>query len=391
MCSLDYSFGRKQRHADNLSHPSIQRGFAANLHAPQRVGVPMRLDDPSLDSTVSQVRDAWLVEAVREQIAFVRAKVPFWRERLSNAAVDERCIESLADFARVPIFTKEELRATRPAALLPNDTRLELKISRWTSGTSGQPTVNFWSETDWAALVASTARMLGRQAPKQAPTAFNAYSQAHVTGPLYSGALRRLGAVVYDRSHHPEELFSTLAQTELFDFDTLILPERTTRGKGFGLVNLLDEDPKFLARRGVLWWIGSSGTFGAETVERVREQGVQVVSNLYGSSEFAVFAISCPKIPGDYHVAQGHVLVEVVDQVGKPVENGQFGRIVVTHLCGMDRNGQARTHGGTQILRLAAGDGATFLSDACSCRLTTPRLRGVQRVGATRIGDSKTR
>jgi hypothetical protein len=37
----------------------------------------MRLDDPSLDSTVSQVRDAWLVEAVREQIAFVRAKVPF--------------------------------------------------------------------------------------------------------------------------------------------------------------------------------------------------------------------------------------------------------------------------------------------------------------------------
>jgi hypothetical protein len=192
----------------------------------------MKLDDPSLDSTVSQVRDAWLVDAVREQIAFVRAKVPFWRERLSNAAVDERCIESLADFARVPIYTKEELRATRPAALLPNDTRLELKISRWTSGTSGQPTVNFWSETDWAALVASTARMLGRQAPKQAPTAFNAYSQAHVTGPLYNGALRRLGAVVYDRSHHPEELFSTLAQTELFDFDTLIVPERTTRGKG---------------------------------------------------------------------------------------------------------------------------------------------------------------
>jgi hypothetical protein len=152
MSSLDYSFGRKQRHADNLSHPSIQREFAANLHAPQRVGVPMKLDDPSLDSTVSQVRDAWLVDAVREQIAFVRAKVPFWRERLSNAAVDERCIESLADFARVPIFTKEELRATRPAALLPNDTRLELKISRWTSGTSGQPTVNFWSETDWAAL-----------------------------------------------------------------------------------------------------------------------------------------------------------------------------------------------------------------------------------------------
>ena len=36
-------------------------------------------------------------------------------------------------------------------------------------------------------------------------------------------------------------------------------------------------------------------------------------------------------------------------------------------------------HGGTQILRLAAGDGATFLSEPCTCGLTTPRLRGVQR------------
>lgn len=343
----------------------------------------MRLDDPTLDSTVPEARDAWLVEAVRHQIAFMRTKVPFWRERLSKAAVDERRIESLADLAHMPILTKEELRAIPPAVLVPNENLLELKVCRWTSGTSGRPTVNFWSETDWAALVASTARMLARQAPMQDPTVFNAYSQAHVTGPLYNGALRRLGAVVYDRSHHPEEIFSTLAQTELFDFDTLVLPARTTRGKGVGLANLLDEDPKFLARRGVRWWVGSSVTFDAETVERAREQGVQVVSNLYGSSEFALFAISCPNIPGDYHVAQGHVLVEVVDQSGKAVENGQFGRIVVTHLCGMDESGQARIHGGTQILRLAAGDGATFLCNPCTCGLTTPRLRGVQRVGTT--------
>ena len=123
----------------------------------------MRLDDPTLDSMVPEVRDAWLEEAVRQQTAFMRAKVPFWGERLSKAAIDEGRIESLADLASVPIFTKDELRATPPAALLPSDTRLELKVSRWTSGTTGRPTVNFWTETDWAALVASTARMLSRQ------------------------------------------------------------------------------------------------------------------------------------------------------------------------------------------------------------------------------------
>ena len=336
-----------------------------------------------LDSIAREARDAWLVEAVRHQIAYMRAKIPYWRQRLSAAAVDEHGIESLADLARVPILTKDELRALRPAALLPEESRPKLQISRWTSGTSGQPTVNFWSESDWTALVATTSRMLARQSPMTHATAFNAYSQAHVTGPLYNGALRRLGAVVYDRSQHPEEFFPTLAQTEMFDFDTLAIPAQTVRGKSIGLANLLDDNPTFLARHSVRWWIGSSGTFGAETMDRVRREGVEVISDLYGSSEFAVFAISCPESHGDYHVAQGHVLVEVVDQAGTPVANGQFGRIVVTHLRGMDEDGHACAHGGTQILRLAAGDGATLLDEPCACGLTTPRLRGVRRVGTT--------
>jgi phenylacetate-CoA ligase len=211
----------------------------------------MRLDDPALDGAASKARDALLLEALRRQIAFMRAKVPFWRERLAKVTVDEGRIETMADLSHFPILSKEELRAIRPAVLLPNESLSDMQVCRWTSGTSGRPTVNFWSETDWAALVASTARMLVRQAPMHGPTVFNGYSQSHVTGPLYNAALRRLGGVVYDRSHHPEEFFSTLAQMELFDFDTLILPEHTKLGKGVGLANLFGDDPNLLARHGV--------------------------------------------------------------------------------------------------------------------------------------------
>ena len=349
----------------------------------------MKLDDPAFDSIGPEARNTHLLEALRCQIAFMRDKVPFWRERLSKSSVDEAKIEGFTDLTRIPIFTKEELRDLRPAELLPEGSRPKIAVGRWTSGTSGRPTVNFWSTTDWACLVASTARMLTRQAATKNPTAFNAYSQAHLTGPLYDGAIRRLGGVVYDRSHHSEDVFSTLAQTDLFDFDTLILPLRTLRGKGLGLLTLLEEDPNFLARHGVRWWIVSSATVDAETAAAARRHGVQVVSNLYGSSEFGLFAISCPMTPGDYHVAQGHVLVEVVDRSGVPVAHGGFGRIVVTHLCGMDENGHACRHSGTQILRLATGDGAVLLSDPCICGLTTPRLRNVRRVEATSPGLDK--
>ena len=43
-----------------------------------------------------------------------------------------------------------------------------------------------------------------------------------------------------------------------------------------------------------------------------------------------------------------------------------------------DESGKARSHGGTQMLRLAAGDGATLISEPCKCGLTTPRLRGIR-------------
>jgi phenylacetate-CoA ligase len=342
--------------------------------------LPLNLSDPSLDRISARERDAWLSSAVRRQIALARVDVPFWRDRL--VAVKDDDIATLVDLCKIPILTKEELRAALPAALLPMRTRSDLRINRWTSGTSGPPTVNFWSETDWAALVASTSRMLERQAPMRAPVAFNAYSQSHVTGPLYSAALRRIGGVVYERSHHPEDVFSTLNQADLFEFDTLVLPARAMRGKGFGLFDLLEQDSKFLRRHKVRWWIGSSGTFGHQSVLRARDQGVEIASNLYGSSEFALFAISCPKKHGEFHIAQGHVLAEVVDGSGNAVGEGESGKIVVTHLCGMDSEGQDVAHTGTQIIRLAAGDGATIHYDPCSCGLTTPRLREIRRIQA---------
>jgi phenylacetate-CoA ligase len=338
----------------------------------------MRLDDPTLDTDTRDARDAFLLEAIRDQIAFMRKELPFWRERLSGA--DESKIECLADLARFPILTKEDLRTIRPATLLPESSLRNLAVCRWTSGTTGRPTVSFWTSDDWAALVSSTARMLARHQPMSTPTAFNGYSQAHITGPLYNDALGRLGATVYDRSHHAEDILPTSIQADLFNFDTLILPGHTLRGKGIGLANLLEIDPNFLSRHQVRWWIGSSGTFDAETVSVARQQGVETISNLYGSSEFGLFAISCTDLPTDYHLAQGHVLVEVVNECGEQVEDGQFGRMVVTHLAGMGEDGHALTHTGTQILRLATGDGATYVSGICTCGLTTPRLRNVQRV-----------
>ena len=197
---------------------------------------------------------------------------------------------------------------------------------------------------------------------------------------MYHAALQRLGATVYDRSHHPEEQFSTTEQMSLFEFDTLVLPEQSMRGKGVGLAELLTGNPDLFNQFALRWWVGSSGGFTKDTVSRAKDQGVESVCNLYGSSEFGVFAISCPDHHGDYHVAQGYVLVEVVDDQGLQVESGQSGRLVITRLSGANIAGQSEVHRGSQIFRLANGDGATFVNDACTCGLTTFRLRDFHRL-----------
>jgi phenylacetate-CoA ligase len=338
------------------------------------------LGEQGLDSISPAAYEAWLLDALRKQIGYMRTAVPYWSQRLSSARVHEAQIKSLADLAALPILTKVELRALPPMELVPQEARADIAVGRWTSGTTGQPTASFWTQSDWAGLVSSTARMLGGHAPMEAPTVFNAYSQAHVTGPVYHAALQKLGATVIDRSHHPEDLFSTAQQMRLFDFDTLVMPARTIRGKSVGIDTLLEKEPSLFERNQVRWWIGSSGTFDLEVVNQARAHGITAISNLYGSSEFAVFAISCAVHPSDFHVSHGYILVEIVDEAGAPVRHGQFGRIVVTHLCGIDEHGNACVHRGTQILRLANGDGATLLSQPCECGLTSPRLTGIRRI-----------
>jgi hypothetical protein len=63
-----------------------------------------------------------------------------------------------------------------------------------------------------------------------------------------------MGATVYDRSHHHEATFSTVAQAELFDIDTVVMPDKVVAGKGAGMDSLLKSDRSWLQRVGVRWY-----------------------------------------------------------------------------------------------------------------------------------------
>ncbi|BAC91103.1 phenylacetate--CoA ligase family protein [Gloeobacter violaceus] len=344
--------------------------------------------EPGHPNAVStEQRAALLLEAVRAQVAFAHRHVPFWADRLQKHGLPPT-LDSLEEFAALPPMTKAELRVLSPWDLLPDASRSRLYLCRATSGTTGVPASFFWTRPDWQALAMTLAALLETHRPRTLLqlVAFNGYHQGHLMGPAYDDGLRQMGATVIPRHYLADDEASTVQQIETFGCNTLVLAQRSGLKKsGKTVEDLLRHEPELFRRHGIRWWIGSSSTFTPELREHACEQGA-TVTNLYGSSEFGTLGIACREHPEEFHLALGHVYVEIVDVRGRPVTAGHRGRVVITRLLGYDQERGAVPQAGSQLLRLDNGDEALLVDTACTCGLTTPRIRDIGRGGAAGAG-----
>lgn len=98
--------------------------------------------------------------------------------------------------------------------------------------------------------------------------------------------------------------------------------------------------------------------------ERTRQTlGVEIADN-YGTTE-AFIAWQCPS--GSYHVNAEHVVVEIVDDAGRPVAAGEIGRVVITTLENYLM----------PLIRYDIGDYAVAAEGICRCGRTLPRLGSI--------------
>jgi phenylacetate-CoA ligase len=114
------------------------------------------------DTTREQVQ-AQQLELLRETLARVYEHVPHYRRAFDDAGVSPDELSSLADLARFPFTTKEDLRRNYPFGMfaVPRG-----KVSRIhaSSGTTGKPTVVGYTRDDldvWADLMARSIHAAG--------------------------------------------------------------------------------------------------------------------------------------------------------------------------------------------------------------------------------------
>lgn len=90
------------------------------------------------------------------------------------------------------------------------------------------------------------------------------------------------------------------------------------------------------------------------------------VANGYGGRDSALIAHECPQ--GGMHVLADAVILELVDDAGRPVEPGQSGEIVITDLYSHE----------APFIRYATGDRAVMSTRNCPCGRALPLLETVE-------------
>jgi phenylacetate-CoA ligase len=90
------------------------------------------------------------------------------------------------------------------------------------------------------------------------------------------------------------------------------------------------------------------------------------VANGYGSREAGFIAHQCPA--GGMHITAEDVIVEIIDERGRPLPPGRSGEIVVTHLATTD----------FPFIRYRTGDFGTLSDRKCECRRGLPLLAEIR-------------
>lgn len=298
---------------------------------------------------------AWQDERVAAHLAWARATLPYWRDR----------IPARAGLADLPILTRRDVQ--EHAEALRDPTRpLETLHEDASGGSTGEP-VRVWHDDDYKAWIEASE--------------FHVFETWGLR-PWCSTAVVWGSDRDLDKLAGREKLLNRLQGRHYFnafhmgDDDLEQFAEAFERIRPRylqGYAGALDVFARHLIARGRAGGFGirairsSAEVLSADARARIEEAFGAPVYDYYGSRESACLAAECAE--GGFHVLAHGRRLELVDDAGRPVGPGEEGRVLVTDF----------TNRAFGVIRYETGDVATWAAEGvCACGAPYPRLGAIR-------------
>ncbi len=310
--------------------------------------------------------EALQLERLKETVQRVWDKVPYYRKKMENAGVCPADIQTLADLAKLPFVTKQDMRDTYPFGLfaVEKDDLVRIHAS---SGTTGKPTVVGYTQGDlktWTECVARIACMGGATSKDVAQICFGYGMFTGALGLHYG--LESIGAAIVPSSTGNSEKQIMYMK----DFETSLLV--ATPSYALRLAEVAREmgvDPeKDLKVKIAL--VGSELLTDAMREEMHKYWGKDLlVTTNYGMSELMGPGVSgeCLEHCG-LHINEDMFIPEIINpETGEVLPAGEQGELVITCI----------KKEGLPLIRYRTKDITRLFYEPCKCGRTLCRMENL--------------
>ncbi len=300
------------------------------------------------------------LERLKYIVDYCYNNVPFYHERLTKAGYVPGKIKCLSDIEYIPYTTKEDMRECYPYGLLATSKKNAVRVHA-SSGTTGKPTLGFYTKNDLEAWSDCVARVAVGGGVTDEDIIQVSFGYGLFTGALgLHYGLEKVGATVI-----PASSGNTQKQLMLM--------------RDLGVTGLVATPSYALYLGEALKEAGFSrneynlklGILGSEACTPEMRAQIEESLGIFVSDNYGMTELGGPGVSGEcmfrcgLHFAEDHFLPEIIDRdTNARLGEGEFGELVVTTL----------TKEAMPVLRYRTKDITKLDYSPCECGRTHVRM-----------------
>lgn len=303
------------------------------------------------------------LEKVKESLHYLSLNSPFYKRLFATHKIEVSGINSWRDFAKLPLTSKDDLQQHNFDFLCVD--RSDVVEYTSTSGTMGKPVTIALTEKDLQRLAynESISFSCADGSSEDLYQLMLTLDRQFMAGIAYYEGIRRLGAgLIRVGPGLPALQWETIERLQ--PTALVAVPSFIVKLIEYAQANGIDLNASSVKKAICIGESLRTGSLGLNTIGGKIKQAWNIgLYSTYASTEMQTAFTECSAGRGG-HVHPELIHVELLDDAGNPVKDGEAGEVTITTL-GIE---------GMPLLRYRTGDICHLHAEACSCGRNTPRL-----------------